>query len=111
MAHSICRAFVCPLLLLPILAAGEWSESIGPSPDGLGNNNIAVAQIRPPVLSVSANLVLIDVSVLDQAGRPVRGLPAVAFHLFERGAEQHILSVGETEVPVSVIIVFDESGS
>jgi Ca-activated chloride channel homolog len=41
----------------------------------------------------------------------VRGLPAVAFHLFERGAEQHILSVGEAEVPVSVIIVFDESGS
>ena len=41
----------------------------------------------------------------------MRGLPAVAFHLFERGAEQHILSVGEAEVPVSVIIVFDESGS
>jgi Mg-chelatase subunit ChlD len=35
----------------------------------------------------------------------------VAFHLFERGAEQHILSVGETEVPGSVIIVFDKSGS
>ena len=41
----------------------------------------------------------------------MRGLPAVAFHLFERGAEQHILSVSETDVPVSVIIVLDESGS
>jgi VWFA-related protein len=54
---------------------------------------------------------LIDVSVLDQNGRAVRGLPAVAFHLFERGAEQHILSVSETEVPVSMIILLDESGS
>jgi hypothetical protein len=49
---------------------------------------------------VPSNLVLIDVSVLDQNGRAVRGLPAVAFHLFERGAEQHILSVSETEVTV-----------
>jgi Ca-activated chloride channel homolog len=60
---------------------------------------------------VPSNLVLIDVSVLDQEGRPVRGLPAAAFHLFERGAEQQILSVNETEVPISVIIVLDESGS
>jgi hypothetical protein len=57
---------------------------------------------------VPSNLVLIDVSVLDQNGRAVRGLPAVAFHLFERGAEQHILSVSETEVPVSMIILLDE---
>ena len=66
---------------------------------------------KPPNLSVSSNLVLIDVSVLDQNGRPVRGLPAVAFHLFERGAKQRILSICETEVPVSVIILLDESGS
>jgi hypothetical protein len=38
-------------------------------------------------------------------------LPAAAFHLFEGGAEQQILSVSEAEVPVSVIIVLDESGS
>jgi hypothetical protein len=94
-----------------ILATRGWSESIGPAPDRLDSNDIAVAQMRPSVLSVSSNLVLIDVSVLDQAGRPGRGLPAVAFHLFERGAEQRILSVSETEVPVSVIIVLDESGS
>jgi len=35
----------------------------------------------------------------------------VAFHLFERGAEQHILSISETQVPVSVIVLLDESGS
>jgi hypothetical protein len=111
MPNPIRRALVCPLLLLPILADGGWAQSIGPAPDRLDHNNIAVAHVRPPVISVSSNLVLIDVSVLNQDGRPVRGLPAFAFHLFERGAEQHILSVSETEVPVSVIIVLDESGS
>jgi hypothetical protein len=103
MPHPIRRALVCPLLLLLILAYGGWSQSVGPAPNLLDNNRIAVAQIRRPVnpsiLSVSSNLVLIDVSVLDQEGRPVRGLPALAFHLFDRGAEQHILSVSETEVP------------
>jgi len=115
MRYPFCRALVCPSLLLLILAYGGWSQSVGPAPDLLDNNRIAVAQIRRPVnpsiLSVSSNLVLIDVSVLDQEGRPVRGLPAAAFHLFEGGAEQQILSVSETEVPVSVIIVLDESGS
>ena len=115
MPHPIRRALVCPLLLLPILAYGGWPQSVGPAPNLLDNNSIAVAQIRrsatPSILSVSSNLVLIDVSVLDQEGRPVRGLPAAAFHLFERGAEQQILSVSETEVPISVIIVLDESGS
>jgi Ca-activated chloride channel family protein len=111
MPHPISRTLFCPLLLLPILADGGWSQSIGAAPHRLDHSNIAVAHVRPPVLSVSSNLVLIDVSVLDQDGRPVRGLPALAFHLFERGAEQHILSVSETDVPVSVIIVLDESGS
>jgi hypothetical protein len=60
---------------------------------------------------VSANLVLIDVSVLDQEGCPVRGLPAAAFYLFEGGFERQVLSVSEIEVPVSVIIALDESGS
>ena len=69
MAHPTCRAFVCPLPLLLILAYAGWSKSIGPAPDPLDNNEIGVAQIRrparPPNLGVSSNLVLIDVSVLD----------------------------------------------
>jgi Ca-activated chloride channel family protein len=55
--------------------------------------------------------VLINVSVLDRNGRPLRGLRADSFHLFDRHTEQTILSVNETETPVSVVIVFDESGS
>jgi hypothetical protein len=52
-----------------------------------------------PKLSVWSNLALIDVSVLDRNGKPLRGLPPSSFHLFEHGAEQKIVSVSETEVP------------
>ncbi|MGA3027445.1 MAG: VWA domain-containing protein [Bryobacteraceae bacterium] len=65
----------------------------------------------PAVLTASSDLVLIDVSVLDRNGRPLRGLRANSFHLFEHRTEQRILSFAETEEPVSVVIVFDESGS
>jgi Ca-activated chloride channel family protein len=63
------------------------------------------------VLTASSDLVLINVSVLDRNGRPLRGLRTDSFHLFERRNEQTILSLSETETPVSVVIVFDESGS
>jgi Ca-activated chloride channel family protein len=64
-----------------------------------------------PTLRVSSDLVLIDVSAIDRNGRPLRGLPASSFHLFEHGAEQKILSVSEVDVPISAVIVFDESRS
>jgi len=64
-----------------------------------------------PTLSVSSDLALIDVSVIDQNGKPIRGLPASSFHLFEHGVEQKIVSVSETDVPISAVLVFDESRS
>jgi len=64
-----------------------------------------------PTLSVSSDLALIDVSVIDRNGKPIRGLPASSFHLFEHGVEQKIVSVSETDVPISAVLVFDESRS
>jgi Ca-activated chloride channel family protein len=64
-----------------------------------------------PTLSVWSNLALIDVSVLDRNGKPLRGLPPSSFHLFEHGAEQKIVSVSEADVPISAVLVLDESRS
>jgi len=38
-------------------------------------------------------------------------LPASSFHLFEHGVEQKIVSVSEADVPISAILVLDESRS
>jgi VWFA-related protein len=78
---------------------------------GAVSRRSARAPDPPAVLTASSDLVLINVSVLDQNGRPLRGLRADSFRLFERRTEQTILSVNETEIPVSMVIVFDESGS
>ena len=102
--------------LIPILALCVHAQSSTPAAlhafDGGTVSRHSVRAPDPPaVLTASSDRVLINVSVLDRNGRPLRGLRASSFRLFEHGAEQTILSVNETETPVSVVIVFDESGS
>jgi VWFA-related protein len=48
----------------------------------------------PRVIRASANLVLVDVVVTDH-GKPVTGLHASRFHVFENGREQRIVSLDE----------------
>lgn len=52
------------------------------------------APAATPVLRTQANLVLVDVVVTDQ-GKPVRGLTANRFHIFENGKEQRIATFEE----------------
>jgi Ca-activated chloride channel family protein len=58
-----------------------------------------------------ANVVLVGATVLDRHNRVVRGLTQADFHLFEDAAEQRIVYFGEDDLPVSLAIVFDTSGS
>ena len=58
-----------------------------------------------------ANLVLINATVLDPHDHPVRGLTRDRFRLYEDRTEQTIASVSEEEAPLSIVIVFDVSGS
>lgn len=58
-----------------------------------------------------ANVVLINATVLDRQGRPVRGLTRQHFHLFDDQAEQSIAYFSEEETPLSLAVIFDVSGS
>jgi hypothetical protein len=91
------------LLLSPVVRA-QSSQAIR---IGLGDESID----RAPLLRVSSDFALIDVSVIDRNGRPLRGLPASSFHLFQHGVEQKIMSVSEADLPISAVLVFDESRS
>jgi Ca-activated chloride channel family protein len=108
--------FVRPLVLIPIFSLCVHAQFFTPTApyafDGATvSRHLLRAPDPPAVLTASSDLVLINVSVLDRNGRPLRGLGADSFHLFEHRTEQRILSFAETETPVSVVIVFDESGS
>jgi Ca-activated chloride channel family protein len=62
-------------------------------------------------ISVTSNLVVVPVTVLDAKGAPVVGLPRERFRLFEDGVEQTIQGFGQEDAPVSIGIVFDASRS
>ncbi len=60
---------------------------------------------------VSSAMVLVNASVVDSQGRPISGLPRESFRLFENHTEKKIAWFSEDQTPVSMVIVFDISGS
>ncbi|MBX7221548.1 MAG: VWA domain-containing protein [Blastocatellia bacterium] len=76
--------------------------------------NQGMAQTPPqndPVIKSRSDLVTVNVSVSDPYGRFVVGLEKQHFQLFENGVKQDIEFFNDLDVPISVGIVFDTSGS
>lgn len=63
------------------------------------------------VLRSDSNLVLINATVLDGNGRIITGLDGSRFRVLDDRQEQSLESVTLEESPVSVVVVFDISGS
>ena len=72
---------------------------------------ISRPRTREGDLRVDSDLVLITVSVTDSSGRPVTGLDAAMFRLFDAGKEQKVAQFASEDAPISVGIVFDSSAS
>src|ERR1700691_3947285 len=62
-------------------------------------------------LRVDTTLVQIPVAVTDSLNRFVLGLQKEDFHLIEDGVEQSVAHFSGEDAPLSVGLVFDESGS
>jgi Ca-activated chloride channel family protein len=62
-------------------------------------------------LRVDTTLVQIPVAVTDSLNRFVLGLQKEDFHLFEDGVEQNVAHFSGEDAPLSVGLLFDESGS
>jgi Ca-activated chloride channel family protein len=62
-------------------------------------------------VKVDVDLVLINAVVTDNEGRAITGLGKTGFQLWEDNVQQEIQYFSEEEVPVSIGIVFDISGS
>src|SRR5580658_10230325 len=91
------RGCVTPLLLV----VGFLPAAVGQA----GDNSHA------PTFAVDAPVVLVPTTVMDRKGAIVSGLPADAFVVTQDSVPQRIASFGEQDVPVSVGIVLDTSGS
>ena len=66
---------------------------------------------RMSTIKVDVPLVLINVTVTDPMGRFVTGLEKEHFKILENKATQEITQFGAEDVPLSLGIVFDTSGS
>jgi Ca-activated chloride channel homolog len=63
------------------------------------------------VIRVSTDLVTVPVSVFERSGIYVSGLRRNDFKVFDNGQEQEIAYFGNNEVPFSVVLLIDTSGS
>jgi Ca-activated chloride channel family protein len=66
---------------------------------------------RAATFGVTSELVAIPVTVTDRNGHTVVGLRADDFVIAENGVVQRVQSVSRWDVPVSICVVFDASGS
>jgi Ca-activated chloride channel family protein len=73
----------------------------------------APAQIEGSTSTFRAdtNLVVVPVAVTDTLNRFVLGLQKADFHLIEDGVEQNVAHFSGEDAPLSIGLVFDESGS
>lgn len=74
----------------------------------------AVSQQQPGETAIfrsDTRLVLLHASVVDKSGKLVTNLPQSAFKVYENGTEQQIKIFRREDVPVSLGILIDDSGS
>jgi Ca-activated chloride channel family protein len=83
------------------------SPNASPSPPELKGQDIDPDE----VLTVDANLVNLNVRVIDRNNRPVNDVGKEEFRVFEDGVPQEIQFFSKEEVPISYGLVVDNSGS
>ena len=66
---------------------------------------------EPPMFRSDSRLVVLHASVVDRKGKLLTDLPQSAFKVYENGAEQSIKLFKREDVPVSLGMVIDNSGS
>jgi Ca-activated chloride channel homolog len=64
-----------------------------------------------PTFSVGTRLVVLPVSVMDKGGKLVTDLQQKSFKVFENGVEQPIKVFRREDVPISLGMIIDNSGS
>ena len=80
-------------------------------PVAMGGDKNSASEGESSRFLVSSEMVLVNASVVDAHGRPISGLRKENFRLFENHAEKKISWFSEDQAPVSMMIVFDTSGS
>ncbi|MDQ6704794.1 MAG: VWA domain-containing protein [Acidobacteriota bacterium] len=95
-------AAILALLSIAFLAAPRASK---------GQQNSGQKSDQDARFSTDARLVILPVTVQDKNGHLVTNLPQSAFQIFENGVLQPIKTFKREDVPVSLGLIIDNSGS
>jgi Ca-activated chloride channel family protein len=66
---------------------------------------------RPPIFEVGIEIIQLNVSVTDSAGRYVTGLQKNEFTVFEDGVKQELSIFNHEDLPISLVLIMDTSAS
>ena len=118
---AISRLLACLLLLClgyPLCAQDTPKDLVppesSPTPPKLNlfsRDTPAVKIIPGKVIRTDVDLALVNVTVTDPYSRLVTGLETDNFRVFEDNVEQEIVSFSSEDVPISIGVIFDFSGS
>jgi Ca-activated chloride channel family protein len=88
-----------PLIILPCVGASQNRDTLEPKPVG------------PYVIQGNVDLVVLRATVRDRKGAAVSGLNKESFQVYEDKVLQQIESFSHDDIPVTVGLVIDSSGS
>jgi Ca-activated chloride channel family protein len=103
-------AAVCLAFSLLLFSAVVCPASAQVAPAGPENPAPQKIQKGQPIRS-ETEMTLVGASVTDPLGRLVTGLERENFRVFEDGVEQEVVQFSSEDVPVSIGVIFDMSGS
>jgi VWFA-related protein len=93
-------------------AATKYLRAVAHLATGETAEDVVVVYSPDPIDEIDVHLIQLYVSVLDRRGRPVTGLGADEFRIFEDGAEQTVERFDTVEkLAINVALVMDVSGS
>jgi Ca-activated chloride channel family protein len=98
------------LLLTGLLGAPCRAQEPQPGPAAPPPTDTFKIQQGQPIRT-ETQITLVGASVTDPLGRLVTGLEQENFRVFEDGVEQEIVRFSSEDVPVSIGVIFDMSGS
>jgi Ca-activated chloride channel homolog len=109
---AVCVLAALFLTILPLLhfTAPLFAQEApsGPTPEPSTTN---AGKALGKILKTETDLTLINVTVTDPMDRLVTGLEQENFRIFEDGREQEIVRFMGQDLPVSIGVIFDMSGS
>jgi Ca-activated chloride channel homolog len=106
----------------PPTASGDISASTPPpaareakpaakKPDDVRKDTPGVVLQKNQALKLNVDLALINATVTDPFNRLVTGLDPDNFRIFEDNVEQEVVTFSAEDVPISIGVIFDYSGS